>query len=71
MKKRAYAAWGALAVSVAVLVLWAGPWNDWTPAAVADGVEVIVPLNARDPSALVMGPATRCAGGCLNVERVK
>ncbi len=57
---------------LAFLLLWAGPWNQWTPAAVAEGPDLIVPLNAREPSALVMGPSpTRCQYGCPTVEKIK
>ncbi|MDO8756629.1 MAG: hypothetical protein Q7J64_01340 [Elusimicrobiota bacterium] len=41
----------------------------WSEAARGDALEVIVPLNARDPSALVMGPAAGDWRIALAIER--
>lgn len=57
---KAKAAWFAVPAVLAFIVLsvlCAGRTRDgWSEAARGDAGEVIVPLNARDPSALVMGP---------------
>lgn len=54
------AVWFAVPAALAFVVLsvlCAGRTRSgWSEAARGDAVEVIVPLNARDPSALVMGP---------------
>lgn len=55
--KAAYAAVPAVFILIVLSVLCAGRTRDgWSEAARGDAVEVIVPLNARDPSTLVMGP---------------
>lgn len=43
------------ALAVLTLLLSSGPWNQW-PREALDTTDNIVPLNARDPSALVMRP---------------
>lgn len=57
---KAKAVWLAVPAALAFVVLsvlCAGRTRaGWSEAARGDAVEVIVPLNARDPSALVMGP---------------
>jgi hypothetical protein len=62
--------WTPLALAVLAAALWAGPWNRWTMPDEAKARDVIVPLNARDPSALVMGPLpVKCSGPCPTAEQ--
>lgn len=60
-----------LAVVALAAALWTRPWV--RPLPLDDEKKarsVIVPLDARDPSALIMGPgAVRCAGPCPTFER--
>ena len=59
-----------LTAAVLAAILWAGPWNRWTPPDEAKARSVIVPLDARDPSALIMGPsAVNCSGPCPTAEK--
>lgn len=59
-----------LTLAVLAAVLWTGPWNRWSAPDEAKAREVIVPLDARDPTSLIMGPApVRCAGPCPTAEK--
>jgi|GEM_PF-7048106 len=46
----------SLVTLIALIVLAAVPWLPGPQVDDMRGVETIVPLNVRDPSALVMGP---------------
>ncbi len=55
--KAAYFALPVVLAFIVLSVLCAGRTRaGWSEAARGDAVDVIVPLNVRDPSALVMGP---------------
>ncbi len=61
--------WGPLAVIAAAWV-WAGPLARLPAEDEAKARAVIVPLNVRDPSALIMGPSpVNCHGGCPTTEK--
>jgi hypothetical protein len=61
--------WGPLVVIGAAL-LWAGPIARLPAEDETKAREIITPLNVRDPSALIMGPApVSCRGACPSTER--
>ena len=62
--------WFPLALLVLAGVLCAGPWNRLPPDDEEKARSVIVPLNVRDPSALIMPPPSgKCVGPCPSFER--
>ena len=48
--------WAPVAVAVALAVLWVRPCRRLPPDDEAKARSVIVPLDQRDPSALIMAP---------------
>ena len=48
--------WGPVAAAVVIAVMWVRPCRRLPPDDEEKARSVIVPLNVRDPSALVMAP---------------
>lgn len=62
--------WLPISLLFLAAVLWGGPWNRLPPDDEAKARSVIVPLDARDPSALIMAPPSgKCVGPCPSFER--
>ncbi|MDE2140800.1 MAG: hypothetical protein KGL74_03715 [Elusimicrobia bacterium] len=62
--------WLPVCLLAAAAALWAGPWHRISPQDEVKARNTIVPLDARDPSSLVMAPSpVRCAGPCPTFEK--
>lgn len=59
-----------LLLGVLAVALQAGPWNEWPEQPPVTGFAEVVPLDARDPSSLVMSPYWgSCKCECPSVSK--